>query len=90
MHTWKGVWVEMVNRALSSLAIGDEAVVCGIEADVDTRWRMLDLGLVPGTRVKVIRRSPLGDPVLYMFRGTAMALRNSDAERVRVTRVWEV
>lgn len=76
-----------VSRALSSLRVGDEAIVFGIAPDVDTRWRMLDLGLVPGTRVKVIRRSPLGDPVLYMFRGTAMALRNADARAVQVTRV---
>ena len=79
------MWIGMGGRVLSSLTPGDEAIVCSIEADVDTRWRMLDLGLVPGTRVKVIRRSPLGDPVLYMFRGTAMALRNADAQTVRVT-----
>ena len=77
------------HRTLSSLAVGEEALVCEIEADVETRWRLLDLGLVPGTRIRVIRRSPLGDPVLYVFRGTAMALRQADAQTVRVRDVGE-
>ncbi|MGI6081752.1 MAG: FeoA family protein [Limnochordia bacterium] len=77
------------HRTLASLAVGEEALVCGIEADIETRWRLLDLGLVPGTRIQVIRQSPLGDPVLYMFRGTAMALRRTDARTVRVKSVGE-
>jgi ferrous iron transport protein A len=80
----------MTTRTMASLAVGDEAIVHSIEADVKTRWRLFDLGLVPGTRVKVIRRSPLGDPMLYLFRGVAMALRHSDSRAIRVSRLGEV
>jgi len=46
--------------------------------------RLLDLGFVPGTRVRVVRRAPLGDPTLYELRGTQLCLRRSEAARVRV------
>ena len=45
-----------------------------------------DLGFCPGTPVQVVRRAPLGDPVLYELRGYQIALRRSEASRVRVTR----
>ena len=48
------------HRTLSSLAVGEEALVCEIEADVETRWRLLDLGLVPGTRIRVDQAKPFG------------------------------
>lgn len=73
--------------SLSQLKVGEEGVVCRIAADTDTRWRLLDLGLVKGTLVKVVRRSPLGDPVLYVFRETAMALRGADSQLILIRRI---
>jgi ferrous iron transport protein A len=46
--------------------------------------RLLDLGFVPGTPVRAVRRAPLGDPTLYELRGTQLCLRRSEAERVIV------
>lgn len=46
--------------------------------------RLEDLGFVPGTRVRALRRAPLGDPTLYEVRGTQLCLRRSEALRVRV------
>jgi Fe2+ transport system protein FeoA len=46
--------------------------------------RLLDLGFVPGTRVRVLRRAPLGDPTVYELRGTQLCLRRSEAARVWV------
>ena len=42
------------------------------------------LGLTPGTEVLCLRRLPLGDPAVYRWRGTSVALRNRDASRVEV------
>jgi ferrous iron transport protein A len=46
--------------------------------------RLLALGLAPGTRVRVVRRAPLGDPTVYELRGYQLCLRRSEAAGVRV------
>lgn len=70
--------------SLSEIPVGSHALVTGINAEGLTRRRLLDLGLVPGTRVEVVRRSPLGDPVAYNIRGALIALRREEASRVSV------
>jgi len=74
-----------MREALSSLPVGCEAVVQGLRGD-GPRRRLLALGFVPGTRVKVLRASPLGDPRAYLVRGTIIALRREDAALVIVSR----
>lgn len=69
---------------LHSLPPGTTATVATLTGDAALRWRMLDLGLVSGTPVSVLRRSPLGDPTLYGFRGTMVALRRADAANILV------
>jgi ferrous iron transport protein A len=78
---------EIATARLSQVRIGEWAEVVGFEGDPETKWRLMDLGLVSGTRVEVLRASPLGDPVVYRFRGTTVALRRPDAEVVRVRRL---
>ena len=46
----------------------------------------MDLGIVPGTRIEAIMRSPSGDPTAYLIRGTTIAIRRSQADRIRVRR----
>ena len=48
------------------------------------RRRMLDLGLVQGTTVEALQKSPSGNPVAYFIRGAVIALREIDAKNVRV------
>jgi len=50
----------------------------------NTRRRLLDLGLVPGTVVEAIRRSPMGDPTAYWIRGAVVALRKEDGDVIVV------
>jgi len=45
---------------------------------------MLDMGFVPGAEIYVIRKAPLGDPVEYRVKGTAVALRQKDADTILV------
>ncbi|BFK86519.1 ferrous iron transport protein A [Pseudoflavonifractor sp. DSM 107456] len=67
---------------LSALGVGEEARVCRVEAASALRRRLMDLGLVPGTRVTCVGKSPAGDPAAYAFRGAVIALRRADAEEV--------
>ncbi|MGF9714021.1 ferrous iron transport protein A [Paenibacillus sp. JMULE4] len=46
------------------------------------RRRLLDLGFVPGTIVKVLQKSPLGDPVAYRVSNTTIALRREEANLI--------
>ena len=48
------------------------------------RRRLLELGLVAGTRVRCLGRSPLGDPSAYEIRGAVIALRDRDSAGVLV------
>ncbi len=70
--------------ALNELEPGSEAVVVEVEDTGPISRRLLDLGLLPETPVKVLRRAPLGDPSIYELRGYRLCLRKGDAARVRV------
>lgn len=71
---------------LCDLKPKENGCVKGLEASGVIRRRLLDLGLVQGTKVTVLRRSPLGDPSLYNIRGAMIALRKEEAELVIMER----
>ena len=49
--------------------------------------RLLDLGIIEGTKIEVLHRSPLGDPVAYQIRGTVIALRKEEAKQIWVKKL---
>jgi ferrous iron transport protein A len=69
---------------LASLGPGTRAVVRAIRAERDFTTRLLDLGFVPGTVVRVVRHAPLGDPMELVVRGAHFSIRLSEAEHVHV------
>jgi len=69
---------------LDRLQPGEAGLVQAVEAEPALATRLADLGFCPGTPVRVARRAPLGDPVLYELRGYQIALRRSEARRIRV------
>lgn len=69
---------------LALLPVGGSAIVDAVANDSPVSTRLLDLGFVPGTVVRALRRAPLGDPTLYELRGTQLCLRRSEAERIEV------
>jgi ferrous iron transport protein A len=70
--------------SLDRLAPGTHGIVRDIEGDPPSVRRLMDLGLVPGTRVRLVRTAPLGDPLELVVRGTHLSLRRSEAGRVHV------
>lgn len=72
------------NSNLVSLCVGQRGVVTSLAAEGIGRRRMLDLGLVPGTIVESVRRSPAGDPTAYIIRGTVIALRSEESSKIFV------
>ena len=69
---------------LWDLPLGKSATVNSIQAEVITRRRMLDLGMVPGTIVEAIRVSPAGDPKAYRVRGAVIAFRKEEAHKILI------
>ena len=74
----------MSEYSLSALRVGQSAYVAEIQADEAMRRRLLDLGLIRGTRVTCTAKSPAGDPAAYLIRSAVIALRGRDARGVRL------
>lgn len=53
-------------------------------ADSALKERLMTMGMTPGTRVKVLRSAPLGDPIAVRLRSYNLALRREDAEKIAV------
>ncbi len=71
-------------QQLSQLEAGARAVVRRIQGEPDAARRLMELGLVPGTPVELVRRAPMGDPIELRVRGAHFSLRRSEAERIHV------
>ncbi|MCB0636067.1 MAG: metal-dependent transcriptional regulator [Lewinella sp.] len=69
---------------LSALAVGDEATIAGISPNCrgQQRRRLMDFGIVPGTRVTAVMRSASGDPIGYRIMGTTIAIRKDQADLI--------
>ncbi len=69
---------------LDEVKIGQECSVVDVHADGALGQRLLDMGFVPGTRIKVIRNAPLVDPVEISMKGYFLILRHMEAKTVEV------
>lgn len=67
---------------LNLLPIGKEAIVKELKCKGNIRRRLLDLGIVKGTKIKSILKSPCGDPTAFEVRGTILALRKEDSSLI--------
>jgi DtxR family Mn-dependent transcriptional regulator len=83
-----GAAIAGTGESLSSVEPGESAMVIGIAPGCQgpQRRRLLDLGLVPGTVVTAELRGALQDPVAYRVRGALIALRQEQADWIRVHR----
>lgn len=69
---------------LNQLTEGEAARIESLRMQGRLRRRLMDIGMIPGTRVECLERGPFGDPVAFLVRGTVMALRSSDLELITV------
>jgi ferrous iron transport protein A len=71
-------------KSLSELLPGQQAKIVEIDDRGPVGRRLLDLGLLPDTAVRALRRAPLGDPGVYELRGYRLCLRRTESDRVRI------
>jgi ferrous iron transport protein A len=71
-------------QPLASLPVGSSGIVCDIQVPAGQRGRLLEMGLLVGTAVELVRFAPLGDPVEIKVRGYHLTLRKHEAEQIWV------
>lgn len=71
---------------LDGLAPGERGTIARVAGDSAIARRLMELGLVPGTPIEVVRRAPLGDPIEFAARGVHLSLRRSEASLIHVVR----
>ncbi|MEA3429331.1 MAG: ferrous iron transport protein A [Thermodesulfobacteriota bacterium] len=69
---------------LDEIKPDQECEIVDITAEGIIGQRLLDMGFIPGTRIKVIRNAPLVDPVEFELKGYNISLRHSEAKQVEV------
>lgn len=67
---------------LSDFKPGDSGIVENFEGDTDMHHRLRELGVLEGTRIRLVRVAPFGDPMELDLRGYRLALRKKDASQI--------
>lgn len=71
-------------KTLADVRIGEDAVVTEVGGDRPVARRLMEMGLLPGTRVRVARIAPLGDPIELRLRSYSLSIRRAEARGVGV------
>lgn len=74
-------------KTLDTLAVGKSAEITAVGGEGNLRLRLLDMGIIPGTKVTVIGAAPLGDPIEIRLRDYELTLRLEDAQRIEIREV---
>lgn len=69
---------------LNQLKVGNSAVITTVGGDGALRYRLLDMGLIPHTRVTLQKVAPMGDPIEICVRGYELTLRVEEAQKIEV------
>ena len=70
---------------LKELEIGKSAVICEVGGNGSLRQHFLDMGVIPGAEVTVVKLAPMGDPMELKIHGYELTLRLADAEKIQIT-----
>ncbi len=69
---------------LAELSAGKSGVILTVGGEGALRCRLLDMGLIPKTEVKVIKIAPMGDPMELEIRGYSLSIRKEDAKKIEI------
>ncbi|MFD0770002.1 ferrous iron transport protein A [Bacillus sp. CGMCC 1.60114] len=74
--------VSVKTQSLSTFKTGQLVQIEKIQLEGTMKRRLLDLGFIPGATIKVLQKSPLGDPIAYQVSNTTIALRNEESSQI--------
>jgi len=69
---------------LTNLPIGENAKITAVRGDNQITRRLMEMGVVPGASIRMIKSAPFGDPLEVRVRGYHLAMRKSEADRITV------
>ena len=75
---------------LNELKTGSSGIITAVGGDGPLRRRLLDMGLIPHTRVTLQKVAPMGDPIEIRVRGYELTLRVEEAQKIEVKEAAEV
>ncbi|MBQ5640967.1 MAG: FeoA domain-containing protein, partial [Ruminococcus sp.] len=74
---------------LKEMDVGQSAVITEVGGEGVLRQHFLDMGVIPGIEVKVVKLAPMGDPMQIMLHGYVLSLRLAEAEKIEVSPLKE-
>ncbi|RAL26918.1 FeoA family protein [Thermoflavimicrobium daqui] len=74
---------------LCDAQIGDSVRITQLCIEGAMRLRLLDLGFIPGAIIKVLQKSPLGDPMAFRVSQTTIALRKEESSQILVEKLGD-
>lgn len=72
------------NATLAALEVGATAKIIGVNGESAAARRLLEMGVVPGASVRIIKSAPFGDPLEVRVRNSHLAIRKSEANTIFV------
>ncbi|MBQ8120049.1 MAG: ferrous iron transport protein A [Ruminococcus sp.] len=69
---------------LDKLPVGKQATIVAVGGEGALRCRLLDMGLIPKTKVVVRKVAPMGDPIELQIRGYELSIRIADAQQIEI------
>ena len=69
---------------LNEVPIGQEVIVTKVGGEGSLRCRLLDMGIIPKTKVKIRKVAPMGDPIEIHLRSYELTIRLEEAEKIEV------
>ena len=75
----------MNNILLTNLPIGTEARVISVNGTGRVTHRLMEMGVIPGVAVRIVKTAPFGDPIEVRVRGYSLAMRKTEADAIEVS-----
>jgi ferrous iron transport protein A len=73
-----------MQATLADMTVGTMAKVVKVDGQSGMRHRLMEMGMTPGCRVRLVRVAPLGDPMDFEIRGYHLSLRRDEARSILV------
>lgn len=74
----------MSRKVLSAFGVGDQGEIVRVGGPRAFRRRLMELGILPGTSVRLINFAPMGDPMEIEVRGCRLSIRKKEADVIEV------
>ncbi len=71
---------------LNELKTGEKGIVTKVGGEGELRLRLLDMGIIPKTEIKVMKIAPLGDPMEIRLRGYELTIRRDEAKNIEIAK----